>query len=141
MPYQFQVTFDCRDIETMTHFWATALNYSLQEPPEGFSSWADFAVDQGIPESQWRGAVTDPEGKGPRLYFQPVPEGKTAKNRVHLDINVSEGAATMEEGRAEAQAHVDRCVKAGATVTGVFEGNNDWHIVMADPEGNEFCIQ
>lgn len=125
----------------MTRFWAAALNYSLQEPPEGFLSWADFAVDQGIPESLWRGAVTDPDGRGPRLFFQPVPEGKTAKNRVHLDINVSEGAGSLEEGRTRALAHADRCVEAGATLTKIFEGNDGWHIAMLDPEGNEFCIQ
>ena len=76
MSYPFQLTFDCHDIETMARFWTVALSYDLQEPPEGFSSWADFATNQGIPEELWRVALVDPAGKGPRLFFQPVPEGK-----------------------------------------------------------------
>jgi hypothetical protein len=118
-----------------------ALNYSPQEPPEGFSSWAAFATNQGIPEELWRGAVIDPTGKGPRLFFQPVPEGKTAKDRVHLDINVSEGAESTADGRRMARAHADRCVEAGATLATMFDGDDGWHIAMLDPEGNEFCIQ
>ena len=142
--YAFQVTFECHDIETMTRFWAVALNYSIQKPPEGFSSWAEFATTQGIPEELWRGAVIDPAGKGPRLLFQPVPAGKTAKNRVHLDINVSESAESNADGRRVALAHAERCVDAGATLATVFEGDDGddgWHIAMLDPEGNEFCIQ
>ena len=141
MSYPFQVTFDCHDIETMRRFWAVALSYSLQEPPEGFSSWAEFATNQGIPEALWRAAVIDPAGRGPRMFFQPVPEGKTAKNRIHLDINVSEGAESNADGRRLALAHADRCVNAGATLATVFDGDDGWHIAMLDPEGNEFCIQ
>lgn len=141
MSYPFQVTFDCHDIETMMRFWAVALSYSLQEPPEGFSSWAEFATNQGTPEALWRAAVIDPAGKGPRMFFQPVPEGKTAKNRVHLDINVSEGAESNADGRRLALAHTDRCVRAGATLATVFDCDDGWHIAMLDPEGNEFCIQ
>ena len=141
MSYPFQVTFDCHDIEAMMRFWAVALSYSLQEPPAGFSSWAAFATNRGIPEELWRGAVIDSAGDGPRLFFQPVPEGKTAKNRVHLDINVSEGAESTEDGRRMALAHADRCVEAGATLATVFDGDDGLHIAMLDPEGNEFCIQ
>jgi len=139
--YSFQVTFDCHDIQAMTRFWAVALNYSLQPPPEGFASWLEFAAAQGIPKELWHGAVIDPAGPGPRLFFQPVPEGKTAKNRVHLDINVTDGAESKADGRLLALAHVDRCVEAGATLVGVFDGHDGWHISMLDPEGNEFCIQ
>jgi hypothetical protein len=139
--YPFQVTFDCHDIETMARFWTVALSYDLQEPPEGFSSWADFATNQGIPEELWRVALVDPAGKGPRLFFQPVPEGKKAKNRVHLDINVSQGGGSQWEGRRLALAHADRCVEAGAMLAAVFDRDDEWHIAMLDPEGNEFCIQ
>lgn len=139
--YSFQVTFDCHDIQSMTRFWAVALNYSIQQPPDGFASWPEFAAARGIPRELWRGAVIDPAGPGPRLFFQPVPEGKTAKNRVHLDINVTEGAESTADGRLLALAHADRCVEAGATVAGVFDGGVGWHISMLDPEGNEFCIQ
>ena len=141
MSYPFQLTFDRHDIETMMRFWAVALSYSVQEPPEGFSSWAEFATNQGTPEALWPAAVIDPAGKGPRMFFQPVPEGKTAKNRVHLDINVSEGAESNADGRRLALAHADRCVNAGATLATVFDCDDGWHIAMLDPEGNEFCIQ
>jgi hypothetical protein len=80
-------------------------------------------------------------GKGPRLFFQPVPEGMTAKNRIHLDINVSLGAESNAEGRRLALAHADRCLNAGATLATVFDGDDGWHIAMFDAERNEFCIQ
>ena len=141
MSYPFQVTFDCHDIEAMAQFWAVALNYSHQEPPTGFSSWVEFATNGGIPQELWRGAINDPAGNGPRLFFQPVPEGKTAKNRVHLDINISGGAEAEADGRRLALAHADRCVAAGASLVTVVDGDDSWHIAMLDPEGNEFCIQ
>lgn len=118
-----------------------ALNYSLEGPPDGYSSWAELATAQRIPHELWRGSVGDPTGNGPRLLFQPVPEGKTAKNRVHLDINISKGADSNADGRRLALDHAGRCVEGGATLLRVVEGIDGWHIAMLDPEGNEFCIQ
>ena len=85
--------------------------------------------------------MVDPSGEGTRLFFQPVPEGKAAKSRMHLDINASEGPGSKEDGRRRALAHADRGVEAGATVLGVFDGDDGWHVAMLDPEGNEFCLQ
>lgn len=131
----FQVTFDCRDIETMTRFWAVALEYDDEPPPAGFASWVDFANAHDIPSAQWRGALIDPAENGPRVFFQPVPEEKVAKNRVHLDINVSQHQSTPEEGRKVAMRHAARCENAGGTILDTFDEKLGWHIAMLDPEG------
>jgi hypothetical protein len=141
-----QVVMDCADPNRMMKFWATALEYKEQDPPEGHASWEDFLRSMNVPEDQWNsaGAVVDPEGKGPRIYFQRVPEPKTVKNRVHLDLNVGDGQATpMEERRKRVDAEVDRLVAAGATVfrPGEVSGLGEYWVVMQDPEGNEFCVQ
>ena len=134
MAHGIQVTFDCADPVALSRFWASALRYVVQPPPEGFETWPDFLRDVGVPESEWdsRSACVDPEGKGPRLFFQRVPEGKVAKNRVHLDVNV---------GRDLVDAEVERLVAEGATRVGEIGEMGDRWIVMADPEGNEFCVQ
>lgn len=86
--------------------------------------------------------MVDPEGSGPRLFFQRVPEGKRAKNRVHLDVRAApglEGDARMAALEAEAA----RLVALGATRLDRHEPApplSFGHIVMADPEGNEFCL-
>ena len=130
----FQVTFDCAEPARLAEFWAGALGYVVQPPPEGFASWPAFLETIGVPETEWtsRSAVVDPDGRGPRLFFQRVPEPKAAKNRVHLDVNV---------GEAHVDAAVERLVAAGATkVEDVAEMGERW-VVMTDPEGNEFCVQ
>jgi hypothetical protein len=73
--------------------------------------------------------VVDPDGAGPRLFFQKVPEGKTAKNRVHLDVDVTAGAPRSE--------HATRC---RARAQEFDEPASGFWIVMTDPEGNEFCL-
>jgi Glyoxalase-like domain len=75
MAIQVQATFDAADPQKLAEFWALALGYVMQPPPPGFSSWDEFAEKQHIPRNQWRAAIIDPDGKGPRLFFQPVPEG------------------------------------------------------------------
>jgi hypothetical protein len=98
----------------------------------------------GVPESEWgsASAVIDPEGKGARIFFQRVPEPKSVKNRVHLDVSVGGGHATpMEERRARVDAEAERLVSLGATrVSGMEKMGEHW-VVMHDPEGNEFCLQ
>jgi predicted enzyme related to lactoylglutathione lyase len=89
----------------------------------------------GVPESQWNSAsaVIDPDGAGPRVYFQRVPEEKATKNRLHLDIRV-------RGGREAIQPEVDRLVALGATVVGPKEERGEYWVVLQDPEGNEFCL-
>jgi hypothetical protein len=81
-----------------------------------------------------------PEGTGPRLYFQKVPEPKVAKNRVHLDVNVSR-RADASEPREWVDAEVERAVALGATRREAFDQDDEYWVVMTDPEGNEFCLQ
>ncbi|MGH2698143.1 MAG: VOC family protein [Actinomycetota bacterium] len=143
MAIGFQVTFDCADPARLSAFWAEALDYQLQAPPEGFDSWEDWLRDQKIPEELWNSmsAVVDPEGVGPRLLFQQVPEPKTVKNRVHLDINVGSPRANPEASRARVKQASQRLVGLGATQLREAEERGEFWIVMQDPEGNEFCLQ
>jgi glyoxalase superfamily protein len=140
-----QVVIDCADPDRLAHFWADALHYRIQDPPEGFATWPDFLRAQGIPESDFNkaSAVVDPDGERPRIYFQRVPEGKVVKNRVHLDLNVGGGhAAGLEENQRRVDAEAERLLALGATVfrPGSVENGEYW-VVLQDPEGNEFCVQ
>ena len=143
MATTFQVTFDSADPGAHAAFWGEALHYVLQPPPAGFDSW-DAALDAwGVPPERRndRSALIDPDGVGPRIFFQKVPEPKTAKNRVHLDVRAAPGLAG-DERSAALDAESIRLQALGARVIGRLEpdGINDLCIVMQDPEGNEFCV-
>jgi len=139
----FQVTFDASDPAALAGFWADVLGYVPQPPPEGFATWEDLARSVGIPEDEWDGiaAIVDPDGAGPRLLFLRVPEHKTAKNRVHLDVNVAGPGTPPEQRRALIDEEVRRLTTLGATKIGAFDGPKGVWTVMHDPEGNEFCVQ
>jgi glyoxalase superfamily protein len=145
MATPFQVTFDCADPGRLAQFWAIALGYILQPPPEGYTSWEEWLSAQGVPESERDAisAVIDPDGNGPRLLFLRVPEPKTVKNRVHLDINVGGPLDTpLDERWRRVEDAVARLREAGATF--VREANDEYGahwVVLQDPEGNEFCVQ
>lgn len=143
MTIGIQVTFDAADPEKLSEFWAVALDYQIEPPPPGFDTWQQFAAKIGLPEEKWHdyAAAIDPERAKPRLYFQKVPESKVAKNRCHLDLNVSRGAASPEEGWQRVLAHVDKLVAAGATILRESNEVIGRCMVMQDPEGNEFCVQ
>ena len=146
MTNTFQVTFDADDPAKLAAFWAEALGYVLQPPPPGFVTWEDFAREAGIPEEDWDklAAIVDPDDGGPRILFQKVPEGKTSKNRVHLDVNVGGGRETPPaERRANVDRAADRLIGHGATKTEAHgdADRGEYWIVMLDPEGNEFCVQ
>lgn len=132
MSLAVQIAFDCHDADKLADFWAVALDYILQPPPDGFESWPAFAEANGIPlpEPGAIGAVVDPDGVGPRVLFQRVPEGKEAKNRVHLDIRAGDGR----------DAKVAELETLGGTVLDRVEEYGGKWVVMADPEGNEFCV-
>jgi len=143
MAIEFQVTFDSADPAAHAAFWAEALRYVQQPPPAGFDS-RDAALDApGVPAERRDDstALVDPDGAGPRLYFQKVPEPKTAKNRVHLDLRAAAGLPPRE--RADAlEAECTRLVALGARRVRRLEadGVDEVCIVMQDPEGNEFCL-
>jgi glyoxalase superfamily protein len=144
MTIPIQVVFDCADPSRLAEFWAFALGYILEPPPEGFSSWEEFAVAKEIPKSAWNDArsVEDPDKKGPRLYFQRVPEGKVVKNRVHIDVNVGGPRGTPEDERRPRVAEkVQQLIEAGATILQDVDLRGEHWVVMQDPEGNEFCVQ
>jgi len=145
MATSIQLVFDTADPDRQAHFWAEALGYRLQPPPDGFDSWESFLRSEGIPEERWNeaSAITDPDGKGPRIFFQRVPEGKTAKNRLHLDINASGGRGVALDDRKQRVAEeVKRLKSLGATdERGAIDKDGEYWVRMNDPEGNEFCIQ
>ncbi|MFD3549266.1 VOC family protein [Streptomyces sp. NPDC058655] len=119
---QFQVTFDCAEPERVARFWCEVLGYVV--PPQSSAS-----------------ACVDPSGAGPRLYFQRVPEGKTVKNRVHLDVRVGTGLVG-DERLAALEAECTRLVALGAVRVRLLaaDDDNESCIVMQDIEGNEFCL-
>jgi len=144
MAIPVQVTFDCHDPDALAHFWAELLGYRLDPPPPGYDSWEAWLREQGIPEADWNmaSAVSDPEGRGPRLFFQRVSEPKQVKNRVHLDVNVGGPRGTSpDERRTAVEAAVERATGIGAVQLRLVEERGERHYVMQDPEGNEFCLQ
>jgi hypothetical protein len=144
MSMSIQVTFDAADPTALAEFWAHVLGYVIQPPPDGFESWDDWAREKKIPEENWNDAraLVDPDGTGPRLFFQRVPEGKAAKNRVHLDVNAGGGHGADYPDRVDAvDRHVDMLLDLGAKKVEVFALRGDYWVVMNDPEGNEFCVQ
>ena len=115
MAIPVQVTFDCHDPDALAHFWAELLDYRLDPPPPGYDSWEAWLREHGIPEADWNmaSAVSDPEGGGPRLFFQRVSEPKQVKNRVHLDVNVGGPGHSPDERRTAVDAAVERATGLG----------------------------
>lgn len=152
MVLDFQVTFDSRDPRALSTFWRDALGYVHRGPPgvdvpdgaDPLAAWDEFLERAGVPEERRNAAsaIQDPDGQRPRVFFQHVPEGKVAKNRVHLDVRAAPGLEG-EERMAALEAACERLVALGATRTRRFEPAppmSAGFIVMADPEGNEFCL-
>lgn len=142
MAIGFQVTIDCADPAAMAAFWDEMLGYVEPPPPEGHRSWQSWLESSGIPQEDWNSANAriDPERTGPRLYFQRVPEPKTVKNRVHLDVNVGAGVS-VEERPAKVNAEVERAIALGARKLQSVSERGEYWVVMQDPQGNEFCLQ
>ena len=144
MATPIQVVFDCADPDSLAGFWAEALGYKKQPPPEGYESWDRWLEAHGYAEEERdaASAIIDPDGAGPRIYFQRVPEPKTAKNRVHLDVNAGGPRGTPpDERRKKVDAEVERLAGIGATEVRRAGEHGEYWVVMLDPEGNEFCLQ
>jgi hypothetical protein len=132
-----QVVVDCADPVRLGAFWRAVLHYGERPPPSGHDSWAAHQAAAG-PSDYW---IDDPGGARPTILFQPVPEGKVVKNRVHLDVRVSGGPDTPpEEGKARIDAAVPPTLALGATYLRTSENPDDYFVVLQDPEGNEFCL-
>ena len=142
MAYTFQVAMDSTAPHELAQWWATALGWQVEpsDPDfirqmiaEGHASDADTTTHRGVLVWKEGAAVFDPDKRAgsPRLFFQLVPETKSGKNRMHLDLRVSPDAP---------DAVVERLIAAGAAR--VYEGRQGPHtwVTMADPEGNEFCV-
>jgi hypothetical protein len=144
MTVTFQLSFDAGDPPALARFWGEVLGYVPEPPPDGFASWEDWLVKMKVPEDRWTSvaALVDPEGFRPRIYIQRVPEPKTAKNRMHLDVNCGGGRGTESElRRSRVDAEVERLVGLGAVKVNEGGEFGEYHVVMRDPEGNEFCLQ
>ena len=140
MAYLFQVTFDSTAPHPLADWWAEALGWEREPSDEafirrmvdaGYATDADTMRHNG--ELVWAegAAIRHPDGNAPRVLFQRVPEPKTVKNRVHLDVRV---------GPEKMEAEVARLAGRGATVLHRGQqGPHSW-VTMADPEGNELCI-
>lgn len=144
MAREIQVTFDCADPNALAGFWAEVLGYDYDAPPPGFDTWDAALEAMGVPPERRNdaSAVSDPDGRGPRLFFQKVPEGKTAKNRVHLDVRAAPGVEG-DERMAALESECERLVALGAVRLRRHEPAppmSHGFIVMTDPEGNEFCL-
>jgi predicted enzyme related to lactoylglutathione lyase len=110
-PLVIDVTIDVNDVVTMGRFWETVLGYDRAFEREGHLY------------------LVDPSGRGPHIYLQGVPEPRRDKNRLHLDIVVP----SLEQA-------VDRAVELGAEQVDERRTDYTWFIVLADPEGNLFCL-
>jgi len=139
MTAKIDLTLDCANARLLADFWKTALGYIDEPPPAPFTTREEWLAQFDLPEDDsgddgaW---LCDPDGVGPRLSILKVPEPKTAKNRLHIDIRVP-GHGSTGERWARIKAESERLVEAGGAVRQEIEGH---HVVMVDPEGNEFCV-
>ena len=139
-----QITFDCGSPAALAEYWCEVLGYVIEPPPPGFDSWEEALEAWQVPaeDRDAKSAAIDPAGAGPRLFFQRVPEGKSAKNRVHLDVRVAAGLRG-DERMAVLQSEADRLVALGGRQVlrvdpdGRLENGFIW---LEDLEGNEFCL-
>jgi hypothetical protein len=138
MSRQVQIAIDCHDPHALNRFWAEVMDYEAEDHHDqieelvagGIASLDDTLLIDGRRAWATAAACCDPSGVGPRLLFQRVPEDKTVKNRVHLDVRSGD----------ERDALVARCLELGATK--LWDGQQGPHtwVTLSDPEGNEFCV-
>lgn len=140
MTYDFQVTIDSADPHALADWWADVLGWEVEPTNEEFIR--RMVAEGQAPEEAttthngalvWKdgAAILHPGGAGPRVLFQLVPEAKTVKNRIHLDIRVGED--NREEELERLQARGATFLHRGQ------QGPSSW-ITLTDPEGNEFCL-
>ncbi|UJP39058.1 VOC family protein [Cellulomonas palmilytica] len=142
MAARIQVTFDAASPPTLGAFWAEVLGYVEDSPPPPYATWDEALDAMGVPLDQrdTAYAVVDPDGAGPRLWFQKVPEEKAGKNRVHLDVTVRPDLP-RDQRPVAVRARVGELERLGARRLYEMEENGSFWVTMQDPEGNEFCVQ
>ncbi len=139
MAARISLTFDAANPTRLAEFWKTALGYEDKPPPAPFATREEWLAQFDLPDEElgddaaW---LHDPTGIGPSLSLLQVSEPKVAKNRLHIDVRVSEQCAPQDRWSTILR-EVDRLAAAGATEV---RRDGDHHVVMADPEGNEFCV-
>jgi hypothetical protein len=140
MTTPIQIVVDAADPLSQARFWAAALGYEVEDNTALIRAVLDagHAGPDDVMEVDgqlfWSDLVAarDPDGGGPRMLFQRNDRLKTAKNRLHLDVNV---------GKEQRAAEVERLEGFGAVVLYDIDEPGGRHTTMADPEGNEFCVQ
>ncbi len=145
MARSWQLTIYCKDAAPQMAFWCEVLGYVEQPVPDGFATWQDALRAFGFPEDRispdQAGAIVDPDGVGPRIFFHQVPEDKPDQmNRLHLDVQVSAREDSDEVRMEKQDAEVARLERLGATVLRRVEDIGQHWVVLRDPEGNEFCV-
>ena len=127
-----QLSFDAEHPEQLVRFWCAVLGYELE--PLTAAARAELTAMGLDPDASGRlfAAAVDPDGVGPRILAQQVPEPKAAKNRLHLDLHV--------ESADELEPEVERLVALGATRHAAYDEHGSRWVVLSDPEGNEFCV-
>jgi hypothetical protein len=135
MAARIDLTLDCANPTKLAEFWKLALGYEDEPPPAPFTTREEWLQQFDLEDDDGDGAwLHDPSGAGPRLSLLEVPEPKVAKNRLHIDVRVG---GDGDERWARITGKVEQLRAAGASVLQEFHGH---HVVMADPEGNEFCV-
>jgi hypothetical protein len=140
MAFDFQVVIDSAAPHELADWWAETLGWPVEQQDEAFiqrmvesgaASEADTTRHRGALVWRIGAALNSPDPGRPRVLFQQVPEAKTVKNRVHLDVRV---------GPDRREAEVARLLERGATeLWRGAQGPFEW-VTLADPEGNEFCV-
>ncbi|MEV4127194.1 VOC family protein [Nocardia sp. NPDC049707] len=141
MPRQFQVVIDCHDPDRMAAFWSAALDYRVDPAPAGYDGWMDYQVGRGFPENErvHFAAVHNPRGPE-RLCFLAVPESKTVKNRLHVDIQATSPDDSLARKIERVDALVAELHGLGGTALRTGRERGQYFVTMADVEGNEFCV-
>jgi hypothetical protein len=130
----------------MARFWASALGFELQLPPEGFATWREYWLKIGLPEDELEDgydSIVDPAQSGLRIWFQRVPEKKSVKNRMHFDVKVGGGRSVpISERIRGVDNEVERLLVVGASLIAKKHSPEVDHYMaaMRDPEGNEFDV-
>jgi catechol 2,3-dioxygenase-like lactoylglutathione lyase family enzyme len=120
----YTVVVDCHDVKAQSRWWAEVLGWPIvYEAGDEVAVAPPHQLDETRPVPR--------EQRGPGLIFVPVPEAKTVKNRLHIDL-----APAPDDDQ---EAEVRRLESLGARRVDIGQGNQTW-VVMADPEGNEFCV-